>query len=186
MRAKDGPKYEGVGAPDEHRARVPALEPELRTALRAREGELEDLRDRYLRLAAELENVRKRSAKEQSELVWRANDELAREILQSVDNIERALAHAEESDKDALVQGIALIESMLLQALEKFGIRRFSSIGERFDPERHEAIQTIPSSDVSAGHVAFETQKGYMHDDRLLRPARVVLSKGAAPRNERK
>jgi molecular chaperone GrpE len=148
--------------------------------LQAKERELTDLHDRFLRVAADFDNFRKRAAKERSELLRYANEPLARHLIEGIDNLERAIAHADTADKDALLQGITLVESMLLQAFEKFGIKRFSAMGAPFDPGFHEAIQEVPSAEHPAGTVAFEVQKGYTYHDRLLRPARVVLSRGPA------
>src|SRR5437762_8670849 len=142
--------------------------------------QLDELCDRCLRLAAELDNQRRRAAKERSALAETANDDLARQVIEGLDNLERALAHAEESDKATLMKGVALAEQSLLQALEKFGIRRFSAVGAPFDPSRLEAVQVVPSDEVPPGTVLSEVAKGYIRNDRVLRPARVVLSKGPA------
>jgi molecular chaperone GrpE len=170
---------ESEGAPPGGGSGTP--EPTLEEKLAAKERELADLRDRYLRLAADFDNFRKRSAKERAEQQKFALEHLSRQLLEGIDNLERARSHADASDKDTLLEGVHLVENMILQTLEKFGIRRFSALGQPFDPAYHEAIQEVSTTDAPAGAIVFEIQKGYTYHDRLLRPARVVLSKGPPP-----
>jgi molecular chaperone GrpE len=139
---------------------------------------LADLQDRYLRVAADFDNFKKRAQRERTDLLKFANEHLAKQLLEGIDNLERARAHAETADKESLLQGVGLVESIFLQTLERFGIRRFSAMGQGFDPAFHEAVQEVTSPDAAPGAVLFELQKGYTYHDRLLRPARVVLSKG--------
>jgi molecular chaperone GrpE len=153
---------------------------ELEEVIQERDRELAELRDKYLRLAADFDNFRKRTAKERADLLKFASENLARQLLEVVDDLERALAHADAADRDVLVQGVRLVENKFLQCLERFGIKRFSALGESFDPSIHEAVQEVTSDSVPAGGVVFEVHKGYMYHDRLLRPARVVISRGPA------
>ena len=152
-------------------------EDQLRERLRAREKELEDFQERFLRLAADFDNFKKRAFKERAEAAKYAHENLAKQLLDGIDNLERARAHGETADKDALLAGVGLVESIFLQSLERFGIKRFSALGQPFDPAFHEAVQEVVAADVPAGSVMFELQKGYTYHDRLLRPSRVVLSK---------
>jgi molecular chaperone GrpE len=158
-------------------AAVSDLPLELSEALRQKSAKLAELNDRHLRLAADFDNFRKRVSKERAEDRKFASEHLVRQLLDAFDNLERALAHAGKADKEALVQGVSLVESIILQTLEKFGIKRFSAVGQAFDPAFHEAVQEVPS-ELPAGAVLFEVHKGYTYHDRLLRPARVVLSHG--------
>lgn len=148
------------------------------SALKDKEKELSDLHDRYLRLAADFDNFKKRALKERSELLKYANENLAKQLLDVVDNLERARVHAETADKESLLQGVGLVENIFLQTLEKFGVRRFSALGRPFDPAFHEAVQEVAAADAAVGAVLFELQKGYTYHERLLRPSRVVLCKG--------
>ena len=145
-----------------------------------KEKELADLQDRYLRVAADFDNFKKRAAKERQELLKYANENLAKQLLEVLDNLERARSHAETADKESLLHGVQLVETIALQTLEKFGIRRYSALNKPFDPAHHEAVQEV-SAEAPAGSVLYELQKGYTYHDRLLRPSRVVLSKGPAP-----
>jgi molecular chaperone GrpE len=141
------------------------------------EDEKRELHDRFLRLAAEFENWKKRSKKEHDEAQVRGRDALLRELLPSLDNLERALQHAGEGP---LAVGVRLVEKQLLQALEKFGVTRFSAVGKPFDPNLHDAIQQVETAEMPPGSVAQEFASGYMGNGRLLRPAMVAVAKGPA------
>jgi molecular chaperone GrpE len=161
---------------------VSELPLDLGEALRQKSAELAELQERHLRLAADFDNYRKRIAKERAEERKYAGEHLVRQLLDAFDNLERALAHAENAEKDVLLQGVSLVEESILQTLAKFGIKRFSAMGQPFDPAFHEAVQEVPS-ELPAGAVLFEVHKGYLYHDRLLRPARVVLSRGPEKAN---
>jgi molecular chaperone GrpE len=157
---------------------------DLDEVIRQKDSALAEMQDKYLRLAADFDNFKKRIQKEKAEFLKYANEHLGRQLLDAIDNLERAVAHSESSDKQALIDGIQLVDNIFLQTLERFGIKRFSALGQPFDPAFHEAVQEVHSADVVAGAVAFEVHKGYTYHDRLLRPARVVLSKGPPPKLE--
>jgi molecular chaperone GrpE len=165
------------GAPE---AALPEATPEERVA--ALEAERDELKDRWLRLAAEFENWKKRSRKEQGDAEARARELVLRDVLEIADNLERATsAHAQAGngavDAAAVVKGVNLVLRLLQQKLERYDVRPFDSQGQPFDPRLHEAISRI-ESDVAAGAVAAELQKGYRVGDRLLRPAMVSVSTG--------
>ena len=136
-------------------------------------------RDLYLRAVADLDNYRKRAQREREDLAKYANENILRELVPVLDNLERAVEHARGEDpcSSSLMQGVEMTLSQFGRALEKFGVRPFSSLGEPFDPSRHEAMGQLESAEHAPNCVAQELQKGYMLNDRLLRPALVMVSK---------
>jgi len=138
--------------------------------------EYKELYDKFLRLAAEFENYKKRTAKEYARVVDMASDSILREFLDVVDDFERAKTHA-GSDADTLAQGLELIYSKLLELLSRHGVRQIDSIGKSFDPMYHEAIMQIESADKDDGSIVEEIQKGYSINNRVLRPARVIVTR---------
>jgi molecular chaperone GrpE len=149
----------------------------LREALEAKTLLAEEHRDRYLRGAAEFDNARKRAAREREEYTRYANEALLREILPVLDNFERALQSARnEPAAAAVTAGVDLIQRELLRVLEKFGVTSFTSVGQPFDPERHEAIARVPAQGQPEGTVVDETARGYLLNGRVLRPAMVTVA----------
>ena len=136
--------------------------------------------DQYLRVAAEFENFKRRSAKERQDLLNYGNESLVKELLSTVDNLERALGHGqaseEGSDPKSILAGVELTHRALLQVLGKFGVSAVSAAGEAFDPQLHEAVGQLPSTEHAAGTIVDVLQKGYLLRDRLVRPALVVVS----------
>jgi molecular chaperone GrpE len=145
----------------------------------SRQETLERERDEYLALAqraqADFENYRKRAAKEAAAAGDRAKGGLVRELLPVVDNLERALASAEESEQH-LAEGVRLVHSELVAVLQRNGIEPFDPTGEPFDPEVHEALSTQPADGADPGIVVDVMEKGYKLNGTVLRPARVVVS----------
>lgn len=157
------------------------LEKELADAL----IEAENLRDQLLRAAAENENFKKRIERERASSLKYAGEQIFREMLPVVDNLERAVAHQGGTDGDsaeknlgALVEGVELTLKSLISTLEKFQVKPIESVGEKFDPKHHEALTMEASDLVPATHVLNEFEKGYYYKDRLLRAAKVVVSSG--------
>jgi molecular chaperone GrpE len=149
----------------------------LSEALEAKTREAEEHRDRYLRAAAEFDNARKRSAREREEYTRYANESLLRELLPVLDNFERALQSARsEPNAAAVTAGVELIQRELLRVLEKFGVTSFTSVGQPFDPEKHEAIARVPARGHDEGTVVNETARGYLLNGRVLRPAMVTVA----------
>jgi molecular chaperone GrpE len=149
----------------------------LREALEAQTLLAEEHRDRYLRAAAEFDNARKRAAREREEYTRYANESLLRELLPVLDNFERALQSARnEPAAAAVTAGVELIQRELLRVLEKFGVTSFTSVGQPFDPERHEAIARVPAQEQPEGTVVDETARGYLLNGRILRPAMVTVA----------
>ncbi|MCK8603124.1 nucleotide exchange factor GrpE [Desulfoferrobacter suflitae] len=167
---------EGTDTP----AESDSAEKECEQLLHEKEEEVVKLQDRILRLAAEMENTRKRLEREKSEGICFANESLMRELLGVLDNFERAIQHAESgTEADSLLEGIRMIHKGLLDSLAKFGCKPFESVGETFDPNLHEAVMQQEAADEPENVVLQELQKGYRLNDRLLRPAMVVVSKAA-------
>ena len=135
--------------------------------------------DKMLRMAAELENFKKRVAREKETALKYAEENILRELLPSIDNMERALEQGQQSDDgNALLEGVAMTLKGLLESLDKFGVKPLASVGQPFDPNFHEAIGMEAASDVAANTVIKEYQKGYLFKDRLLRAAKVIVAAG--------
>ncbi len=140
--------------------------------------ELESCKDKMLRLAAELENFKKRTQREKEEHMKYALEAFAKELLPFLDNLERAIESAKETkDIEKLLEGLDLTLSGYFKTLEKFGLKVFAAEGKRFDPNFHEALTTEINNDVDENTVIKELLKGYTLHERLLRPAMVVVSK---------
>ena len=146
--------------------------------------ELAESKDQLLRLAAEFENFKKRMEREKETLLQFAGENIFRELLASVDNLDRALEQGStdsgdpQQKLDALLEGVDLTHKGLLATLEKFEVFPIDSEGMEFDPNEHEAMTMESSDKVPANHVLQEFVKGYRFKDRLLRPAKVVVSQG--------
>jgi len=147
------------------------------------ESQLEETKDRHLRLAAEFENFKRRALKERQDLFNYANENLIKELLPTVDNLERALEHARQAgegdDVAKFLEGVELTYRSLMQVLEKTGVKVVEGKNEPFDPQAQEAIRQVPSADHEPGTVVEIYQRGYLLKDRLLRPALVGV---ASPR----
>jgi len=151
---------------------------ELKKRLEDKEKEAKENYERLLRTAADLENYKKRAAKEKEDWTKFANEDLIRAILPFIDNLERAVNHAQKiDDTGVLVEGVQLTIQQLLQALNKFGLSSFESVGKPFDPAVHEAMLVVETDKHEPNQVVEEFQKGYLLNDRLLRPATVSVSK---------
>jgi molecular chaperone GrpE len=151
---------------------------ELKKKLEEKEKEAKENYDRLLRTAADFENYKKRAAREKEDWTKFANEDLIRAILPFIDNLERAVNHAQKiADTGGLVEGVQLTLQQLLQALNKFGLSSFESVGKPFDPAMHEAMLVVETDKHEPNQVVEEFQKGYLLNDRLLRPATVSVSK---------
>jgi molecular chaperone GrpE len=131
--------------------------------------------DRLLRLAAEFDNYKKRAAREREQYVVLANERLVKELLPILDDLERALAAAESHEEAQLEDGVRLVHRSLAQLLERNGVIVIETDG-KFDPHVHEALLTQPAEDKESGIVLDVIQKGYRLGDRVVRPARVIVS----------
>jgi molecular chaperone GrpE len=141
------------------------------------ESERDEAVDHLKRVAADFDNYRKRAARDQESLVARAHERLVKELLPVLDNLERALDAGERHEESKLAEGVALVARELRSALEREGLLEIDTDG-KFDPHVHEALLTQPS-EAEEGEVIEVLQKGYRLGDRVLRPARVVISQGS-------
>lgn len=152
---------------------------ELADRLAAKEAEAAANWDKFLRERADLENYRRRTQKEKEEILKYGNEALITEILPAVDNMERALDHLDPENSDPVVVGVRMTLDMLTAALKKFGVTRIETEkGGQFDPALHQAMAQV-ASDLPANTIAEILQPGYLLNDRLLRPAMVMVSRGA-------
>ncbi len=147
--------------------------------------ECKALNDKYLRLAAEFENYKRLTQRDQREQIRFGNEQLLKELLSVVDNLERAIKAARTNGSDsALVQGVELTLKQLSGILVKFGVQAVETAGQDFDPSAHQAVSYGPSNDVPANKILDEFQKGYRLHDRILRAAMVSVSSGPAQPSE--
>jgi molecular chaperone GrpE len=153
---------------------------DIREKLESAQRELKEAQDRVLRVSAEFENYKKRSAREMASHRKYANETLIKALLPVVDNLELAIQSAEENGnaEDGLLQGIEMTRKEILKVFEKFGVTPVEAEGMPFDPSVHEAAMQEASETVPENTVIREFQKGYMIQERLLRPSMVVVSKG--------
>ena len=139
--------------------------------------QLEERQDRLMRALAETDNVRRRAQRDREDYVKYAAETLLRDLIPVLDNFDRALAAARTAgESGTVVSGVELIQRELLRVLEKAGLSRYSAVGERFDPTRHEAIARVVSADRPPDTVVQETAAGYLLGGRVLRPAMVVVA----------
>ena len=165
--------------------------PEEEVALDPRDAEITTLKeevaaskDRLLRVAAEMENLRKRTEREKAEATLYAATNFARDLLSVADNLRRALAALTAEEREAageveknLIAGVEVTERELLQVFQRHGIRKIETVGQKFDPNFHQAIYEVPTSAKPPGIVMEELQSGYAVGERCLRPAMVGVSK---------
>jgi molecular chaperone GrpE len=164
-------------------ASTPSTDPEARiaeleTQLAAAKAEAGQNWDRFLRERAEMDNFRKRQERMASDRVRREKRELLGKVLEVVDNLERALTFQDTMDRDALQQGMRMLQWQLDELLKAEGLTAVPSVGEHFDPYVHEAIESVASEEHPEGVVIEEVRKGYKLGDETLRPARVKVSAG--------
>jgi molecular chaperone GrpE len=157
---------------------LPPASPEDRAAALAIERD--EMKDRMLRVAADFENWKKRARKEQTDAVNSARESVLRDVLEVVDNLERAAGAQEKGvvDGAAVMKGVSLVLRLFQQKLERYEVKPFEVAGQPFDPRVHEAVSRVENASVPSGAVAAELQKGYRIGERLLRPALVSVSTG--------
>jgi molecular chaperone GrpE len=157
---------------------------ELRQKLQEKTQEAEENYARLQRLAADMENLKKRQERERAELLQFANENLIKELLPVVDNLERALDHGRQLETpEAFLEGIERVYQGFLKALERFGVTPFDSVGQPFDPAFHNAMMQEEAPGVPDCRVIKELQKGYLMHQRLLRPAMVVVARNTQNEN---
>jgi molecular chaperone GrpE len=169
----------GDAAPPSSEASAGGPTSELSRAIASLVDDGKKTHERLLRAAADFENYKKRGRKEALEGTRRAEDQMLLAILPVLDNIDRALFHTEGTE-GALVEGVRMVQKQFLAVLERYEVRPVETADKAFDPEIHEAIQQT-HSERPAGIIVEELQKGFRRGERLLRPALVAVSMGAAP-----
>jgi len=133
----------------------------------------------YARTYAEMENIKKRGKKEREDLAKFANESLIKEILPAIDSLEKAISHANNDAKPSgLVKGLEMTLGGLMKTLEKWGLKEVEAVGKPFDPNFHEAISQQIDDKVAQGYIIMELQKGYLLNERLIRPSMVLISQG--------
>lgn len=171
---------EAQGALEAARAEVDALNERVA----AEEAARDDFKNKALRAMSDLENFRKRAAREREDMRKFGSERFVKDVLPVVDNLERALEHATKSeivDTASIVQGVEMVLRQFSSTLERHDVRGFTSVGERFDPQRHEAFQQIPTTEFDTGTVMQEFERGYFYHERLLRPAKVIVARRIDP-----
>lgn len=162
-------------------AEEPSQSAELQQALTAKTEECQGLNDRYLRLAAEFENYKRLAQRDQRDHIRYGNEQILKELLPVVDNLERAVKAAKENgNSESLVQGVDLTLKQLMGVLTKFGVQSVTTVGQPFDPAAHHAVTSVSSAEIPENHVVEEFQRGYRLHDRTLRAAMVSVSTGSA------
>ena len=153
---------------------------ELEQALSDAQATVEEQKDSVIRAAAEVDNIRRRAAQDVEKAHKFALEKFSNELLPVIDNMERALVGADKADEATkpLFEGVELTLKSFLSAVEKFGVKQIDPMGEAFNPEQHQAIGMQPSAEFPANTVMLVMQKGYQLNERLLRPAMVMVSKG--------
>jgi molecular chaperone GrpE len=150
----------------------------MQASLAEKEKQIEELKERQLYQQAEFENFKKLKAREKQELLKFGNETLIRELLPVIDNLERAIEHAGKTEEaKSIAEGVALTLNGFLKALEKFDVTRIDALGQKFDPNLHEAVYQEEAEEAEPGTVVSELQKGYVMDGRLLRPSMVSVAK---------
>ncbi len=166
---------------DEQMAEEESADEQLQSQLAAAQEEVKTHQEQYLRTLADMENLRKRTQREKEELAKFANENILREILPVIDNLERALEHADQGENgDGLVEGVKMTLAQFSQVLERFGVVPVEAMGQVFDPALHQAMGQMESADQPANTVVQQMQKGYQLNNRLLRPAFVMVAKAPA------
>lgn len=161
---------------------------DLRTGLEAKEKEAAEHYDRYLRAMAELDNYRKRAARDKEDAIKYGNEKLIKDILPILDSLDRALHQAADlsakNNFEAFQQGLELIHTQILGCLERHGVVKIAAKGEEFDPEKHQALMQVETPEMESNRVVDEYESGYTLHGRLLRPSKVSVSKNVSQDQE--
>ncbi len=151
---------------------------ELKKLLEEKEGEIKALQEKMLYLQADFENFKKLKAKEKIETLKYGNEALIKEFIPVADNLEMAINHASTTDDyKGILEGVKLTLNEFIKVLEKAGVTRIDAVGKQFDPNIHEAFYQEERDDMEPNTIISEFQKGYLLNERLIRPSRVILSK---------
>lgn len=172
---------QGTFSATEETTEEASLVADLQLALTAKAEEVKALNDKYLRLAAEFDNYKRLIQRDQRDQIRFGNEQLLKELLPVVDNLERAIKSSREGGgSDVLIQGVDLTLKQLTGALTRFHVVPVETVGRPFDPAKHQAVTSVASEKVPEQHVVDEFQRGYLLHDRILRAAMVSVSSGRA------
>jgi len=150
--------------------------------MEALRNERDRMREQLLRTVADFENFRKRARRDLLERERRAKEDTLREILPTIDNLERAIATSKDAEQvKTVLDGVRMVLKLFEDTSERLGLVRVASVGERFDPNLHDALQQLEQSDVEPGTIVAELAAGYRLGDHLLRPAQVVVARSPQP-----
>ena len=177
------PAPAGPTTPDADPAPAPLPSAAEWEALKGEAAKAAENWDRYLRVTADFDNFRKRSARERQEAIAYANQDLLQKLLPVLDNFEAAgaaAANAQSDDARSIQSGVNMIAQQLKAVLTQAGLEEINALGQPFDPTLHEAISQMESAEVPEGNVLHQTRRGYRLNGRLLRPASVVVAKAPA------
>jgi len=181
MRQQDSIEQKGNGSKpgdQKKKKKKDDLSEVLKNQLEEKDEQIKSLQEKLLYLQADFENFKKLKAKERVDTINFANEAIVKEILPVVDNLEMALKHAESTDNyKSIHEGVVMTLNELQKVLEKNGVSVISAVGEKFDPNLHEAFYQEERDDVEQETVVAEFQKGYLLRERLIRPSRVTVSK---------
>lgn len=148
--------------------------------LKQKAAESEEYKDKYLKVHAEYENTRKRLEKEKTDHIKFANEDIISKLFPIMDNFDMAFDAMEKAeDKDALLEGIKLVQKEFHKVLEENGVERIETEGKEFDPNMHEAVNAVNTEEYPDGMIIEEVRPGYMLNKRLLRPAQVIIAKNS-------
>jgi molecular chaperone GrpE len=172
----DKEKAEGLSSTEKEKREQTPLG-KVHAELEAKAKDTAEWHDKLLRLGAEFENYKKRMQKEKSDLMKFGNESLLKALLPILDNLERTIDHGKNMNGNGpLLRDVEITLRQLLNILERFSVKPVAALGEAFDPEKHEAV-SLAESDQEPNRVISELEKGYLFHERLLRPAKVVVSK---------
>lgn len=177
----------GKETAEEGEKKPATIEEQFQESLEAALAEAEQNRDKYIRAAAELENFKKRTSREMSDLRKYANEALLRELLPVIDNLKRATsitANVDEKSVQSVMEGVDLTLKEIMKVMDRFNVKPIESLKQPFDPNFHQAVSREASDAYPENTVLTEFQEGYLIHDRLLRPAMVVVSMDSSEENK--
>lgn len=177
------PESTGAAADTAPAPQAASVNAELESQLAAAKKDAADNYDRYIRLAADMENLRRRTMREKDEIRQYAAGRILEDLLAVIDNLGFGLAAAKAPNADlkTLLGGIGMVQDQLKNALAGHGLKEINPVGQTFDPNLHESISSQPSAEIADGLVLQVVRVGFSLNGRLLRPASVILSSGPAP-----
>jgi len=177
---KHHPKHKesGAGQAKVEEQETKGGEVDLQAQLEEKQKEAAASYDKYLRTVADLDNYKKRAARERADYIKYANENILKGLISILDNMERAREHAGNSkDFDSFLEGLDLIQGQFRDLLARFGVETIETKDREFDPNVHEAVMSVPGSGKNDNHIVEEFEKGYILNGRLLRPAKVSVAK---------